>query len=238
MAARVPFVGLTGGIGAGKSEALRALEELGAATLSTDAIVHELLQTDELRRFVAERFGEDLVGEDGLDRSKLAERAFARPEDREWLEGQLWPRGGRRGAAPVRGGHAGGLRPHAGRDRRRARPRRAGRPPRAHGPRLTDGTSAQPGGESAPGRLRRAQRRHARGVEARAVERACDHGSRMSPAMARTRTRNSRVAVRRGRLRLLGLAALLALAAVAVIVSLGPLNKAFREITLPLRHED
>ena len=46
------------------------------------------------------------------------------------------------------------------------------------------------------------------------------------------------MAVRRGRLRLLGLAALLALAAVAVIVSLGPLNKAFREITLPLRHED
>src|SRR5919198_122468 len=96
MAARVPFVGLTGGIGAGKSEALRALEELGAATLSTDTIVHELLQTDELRRVVAERFGEDLVGEDGLDRSKLAERAFARPEDREWLEGQLWPRVGRR----------------------------------------------------------------------------------------------------------------------------------------------
>jgi dephospho-CoA kinase len=95
MAARVPFVGLTGGIGAGKSEALRALEELGAATLSTDAIVHELLQTDELRRLVAERFGEDLIGEDGLDRSKLAERAFAKPEDRDWLEGQLWPRVGR-----------------------------------------------------------------------------------------------------------------------------------------------
>ena len=96
MAARVPFVGLTGGIGAGKSEALRALEELGAATLSTDEIVHELLKTEELHRLVAERFGEDLIGEGGLDRSKLAERAFATPEDREWLEGQLWPRVGRR----------------------------------------------------------------------------------------------------------------------------------------------
>ena len=40
--ARVPFVGLTGGLGAGKSTALAALERLGAATLSTDAVVHEL----------------------------------------------------------------------------------------------------------------------------------------------------------------------------------------------------
>ena len=47
--AGVPFVGLTGGLGAGKSEALQALEELGAATLSTDAVVHELLAGDELR---------------------------------------------------------------------------------------------------------------------------------------------------------------------------------------------
>ena len=44
-----PLVGLTGGIGAGKSEALRALGELGAATLSTDAVVHELLAEPEVR---------------------------------------------------------------------------------------------------------------------------------------------------------------------------------------------
>ena len=40
---RVPFVGLTGGLGAGKSEALRALAELGALTLSTDEVAHEVL---------------------------------------------------------------------------------------------------------------------------------------------------------------------------------------------------
>ena len=96
MGARVPFVGLTGGLGAGKSEALRALGELGAATLSTDAVVHELLQTEELRDLVVDRFGPDVAGFDGLDRSKVAERAFADPADREWLEGQLWPRVGRR----------------------------------------------------------------------------------------------------------------------------------------------
>ena len=39
----IPFVGLTGGIGAGKSAALEALDRLGAATLSSDAVVHEIL---------------------------------------------------------------------------------------------------------------------------------------------------------------------------------------------------
>ena len=38
----VPFVGLTGGLGAGKSTALAALEQLGAVVLSADAVVHEL----------------------------------------------------------------------------------------------------------------------------------------------------------------------------------------------------
>src|ERR671910_56025 len=51
----VPFVGLTGGLGAGKSEALRALGDLGAATLSTDAVVHELLASEELRDAVVAR---------------------------------------------------------------------------------------------------------------------------------------------------------------------------------------
>ena len=52
-----PFVGLTGGLGAGKSEALRLLGELGAATLSTDAVVHELLGTRRAADALVERFG-------------------------------------------------------------------------------------------------------------------------------------------------------------------------------------
>jgi len=94
--ARVPFVGLTGGLGAGKSEALRALGELGAATLSTDAVVHELLASDELRSIVAERLGEGVTRDGQLDRSLIAERVFADDETRAWLEGELWPRVGRR----------------------------------------------------------------------------------------------------------------------------------------------
>jgi dephospho-CoA kinase len=92
----VPFVGLTGGLGAGKSEALRLLGELGAATLSTDAVVHELLATPELRDLVSARLGPEVVRAGRLDRSAIAERVFADDEARGWLEGELWPRVGAR----------------------------------------------------------------------------------------------------------------------------------------------
>jgi dephospho-CoA kinase len=92
----VPFVGLTGGLGAGKSTALELLGELGAATLSTDAVVHELLSTDELRELVIERLGPGMAVAGALDRSRIAERVFADDEARAWLEGTLWPRVGER----------------------------------------------------------------------------------------------------------------------------------------------
>ena len=94
--AGVPFVGLTGGLGAGKSESLRALEELGAATLSTDAVVHELLATDELRDILVKRLGPEVASNGRLDRSLIAERVFGDDEARAWLEGELWPRVGLR----------------------------------------------------------------------------------------------------------------------------------------------
>ena len=92
----VPFVGLTGGLGAGKSEALDALRELGAATLSTDTVVHELLADPDLRELVSSRLGADVVRDGSLDRSAIAERVFADDEARSWLEGVLWPRVGER----------------------------------------------------------------------------------------------------------------------------------------------
>jgi dephospho-CoA kinase len=94
--AGVPFVGLTGGLGAGKSEALRALGELGAATLSTDAVVRELLESDELRDIVVERLGNQVAPGGRLDRSLIAEGVFGDDEARKWLEGELWPRVGKR----------------------------------------------------------------------------------------------------------------------------------------------
>lgn len=94
--AGVPFVGLTGGLGAGKSEALRALGDLGAATLSTDAVVHELLNGDELREIVVARLGSEVARDGRLDRALIAERVFGDEEARAWLEGELWPRVGQR----------------------------------------------------------------------------------------------------------------------------------------------
>ena len=95
-AGRVPFVGLTGGLASGKSEALRALGELGAATLSTDEVVGELLSGPELRDEIVERLGPEVVKDGSLDRSAIAERVFGDEESRKWLEGLLWPRVGER----------------------------------------------------------------------------------------------------------------------------------------------
>jgi dephospho-CoA kinase len=92
----VPFVGLTGGLGAGKSTALAALGRLGAAVISSDEIVHSLYDEPAVRDAVVARFGADVAPGGTVDRALLARRAFARPEDRAWLEGLLWPLVGER----------------------------------------------------------------------------------------------------------------------------------------------
>jgi dephospho-CoA kinase len=92
----IPFVGLTGGIGAGKSTALAALERLGAAVLSTDTVVHELYETAEVRDAVIERYGPGVAANGAIDRAAVATAAFAAPDDRRWLEQLLWPRVGAR----------------------------------------------------------------------------------------------------------------------------------------------
>jgi len=96
----VPFVGLTGGMGAGKSTALAALRRLGATTISSDAVVHELWASDaSLRRAVVDRWGAEMAPDGVIDRSAVAERAFADPAERAWLERLLWPLVGARVAA-------------------------------------------------------------------------------------------------------------------------------------------
>jgi len=69
---------------------------LGAATLSTDAVVHELYEDPEVVRAVSERFGAEVAPKGSVDRAAVARAAFAEAEDREWLEGLLWPRVGQR----------------------------------------------------------------------------------------------------------------------------------------------
>jgi dephospho-CoA kinase len=94
--ARIPFVGLTGGMGAGKSEALAALERAGAATLSSDAVVQELLTTDEVRDELVERFGAEVAPRGRVDRDAVARVVFDDADQRSWLERYLWPKVGER----------------------------------------------------------------------------------------------------------------------------------------------
>ena len=85
------LIGLTGGIAAGKSEALRAFERLGAETISTDEVAHELLRSPEMRARLSERWGDEVVSGDEVDRAKVAEIVFESPEDLKWLESELHP---------------------------------------------------------------------------------------------------------------------------------------------------
>jgi dephospho-CoA kinase len=95
----VPFVGLTGGMGSGKSTALEVLRRLGAEVISSDAVVHELYEGSQLRDAVVARFGAEVAPGGVVDRAAVARRAFATPEDRAWLEGLVWPLVGARVAA-------------------------------------------------------------------------------------------------------------------------------------------
>jgi dephospho-CoA kinase len=85
-------VGLTGGIGSGKSEALAAFARHGAATLSSDDVVRELYRREDVRRRVGELFGAAVLDGDGqVDRRRLAAIVFADPAQRQRLEQLLLP---------------------------------------------------------------------------------------------------------------------------------------------------
>jgi dephospho-CoA kinase len=89
-------IGLTGGIAAGKSTALAAFERLGAATISSDAVVHELLDSEPLLGRLTERWGEDVAPEGQVDRNKIGGIVFADPDELGWLESQIHPLVGER----------------------------------------------------------------------------------------------------------------------------------------------
>jgi len=86
-------VGLTGGIGTGKSTVARMLEELGAVVIDADAIVHELQAPGTpLVGAIAEAFGSDVVDASGaLDRKTLAARVFGDPDARRRLNALVHP---------------------------------------------------------------------------------------------------------------------------------------------------
>lgn len=88
---RPVMVGLTGALAAGKSAALAALAEQGAATISSDGVVHELLGTEELRAKLVERWGEEVAPGGVVDRARIGALVFADQAELRWLESVLHP---------------------------------------------------------------------------------------------------------------------------------------------------
>jgi dephospho-CoA kinase len=86
-------VGLTGGIGSGKSAAASEFERLGATVVDTDAIAHELTAAGGSAIPEMEKiFGKEMIGESGaMDRKKMRDRVFADPVARKALEALLHP---------------------------------------------------------------------------------------------------------------------------------------------------
>src|SRR5688572_12039598 len=86
-------VAITGGIGAGKSTALESFRRHGAATVSSDEIVHHLLRTDsEVKCALVERLGGEVLGQDEIpDRERIALRVFRDRDALDWLEKLLHP---------------------------------------------------------------------------------------------------------------------------------------------------
>jgi dephospho-CoA kinase len=86
------LLGLTGGIGAGKSTALAAFGRQGCPTLSSDAVVHGLYRDAAVRATVVERFGPGVLDDDGaISRPAVAARVFSDDIARRWLERLLHP---------------------------------------------------------------------------------------------------------------------------------------------------
>jgi dephospho-CoA kinase len=86
-------VAITGGIGAGKSEALYAFQKAGAATVSSDEIVHHLLRTDpDVKAAIVRELGEDVLDEEGVvDRKRVAKIVFGDRAKLDFLEQLLHP---------------------------------------------------------------------------------------------------------------------------------------------------
>jgi len=89
---RKPIIGIIGGIGSGKSTVAAEFGKFGCCVIDADAIVTKLLETEEIRRQIAESFGKGVFGESGaVDRARLAEIVFAEEANVEKLNSIVHP---------------------------------------------------------------------------------------------------------------------------------------------------
>lgn len=87
------IVGLTGGIGSGKTTVARLFSEMGVPIIDADQLARHVVKPEGAAfRAIVEHFGRDVVAENGhLNRARLREIVFSNPEKRLWLEHLLHP---------------------------------------------------------------------------------------------------------------------------------------------------
>jgi dephospho-CoA kinase len=90
---RIPLIGLTGGIGSGKTAVSDLLAKLGAGIVDTDLITHQITAANGIAiSAIKKHFGPDFIAADGsLDREKMRSLVFTKPEARKSLEGITHP---------------------------------------------------------------------------------------------------------------------------------------------------
>ena len=88
---RIPRLGLTGGIGSGKSTALAYLHECGAAVVSSDDIVHGLYDQPAIIAAIQARYGQKAMTGAHVNRQALAGIVFRDQDELQWLEQLLHP---------------------------------------------------------------------------------------------------------------------------------------------------
>lgn len=90
---RFAIIGLTGGIGSGKSTVARMFGALGVHWVDADDVARQVVEPGtQALNAIADHFGEDILQDNGgLDRATLRQKVFEDPEQRRWLEGLLHP---------------------------------------------------------------------------------------------------------------------------------------------------
>ena len=91
MSSRKPILGLIGAIGAGKSTVAEILAGHGGAVVNADAVGHDALDQDPIRESIAARWQNVLRSDGRVDRRKVAEVVFAKPDERKALEAMVFP---------------------------------------------------------------------------------------------------------------------------------------------------
>ena len=90
---RYSVIGLTGGIGSGKSTVARMFGALGVHWVDADDVARQVVEPGTQALIaIADHFGESILQDNGeLDRAALRQKVFENPEQRRWLEGLLHP---------------------------------------------------------------------------------------------------------------------------------------------------